>query len=193
MLVNNAGISRVGELCDAKPEDYRETMAVNYFGTVWTTLAFLPHFQQQRSGVVCGVSSLLGLMGLYGYSAYAGSKFALTGFFDCLRQDLLKYGVQVSVLFPADTDTPQLHEENKMKPAATKAIAGNAGIASPEFVANAFLDGVLAGKYQIIPGLESKFVVWANNKIPQVMRWYITRDLRRHWQRASEPGAAPAV
>ncbi len=116
ILVNNAGVAHVGRLEAATPEEYRRMMDINYFGTVWTTLAFLPHFRQQRSGSIAAVSSTLGQMGLFGYSAYCASKFAVSGFFDCLRQDLLPYGVSVTVLYPADVDTPQYAEENLTKP-----------------------------------------------------------------------------
>jgi 3-dehydrosphinganine reductase len=182
VLINNAGVAFVGEIETAKPDEYRRMMDINYFGTVWTTLSFLPHFREQEGGIVAAVSSTLGQMGLYGYSAYAASKYALTGFMDCLRQDLLKYGIQVTVLFPADTDTPQLHAENKIKPAETKALASNASMASPEDVARTFLEGLTQKKYHIAPGFENAFILWANHKMPSLVRWFIDRDLKKFWK-----------
>jgi len=190
LLVNNAGVSQVDLLENTTADDYRRMMDINYFGTVWTTSAFLPHFREQRAGVIAAVSSTLGMVGLYGYSAYAASKHAVTGYCDCLRQDLLKYGVQISVLFPADTDTPQFHEENRNKPAETKAVAGTASLVSPELVAKVFLDGVAAGEYQIIPGVANKLVLWSAHKIPWAMRWVIDRDLRKFWRGAPSAGEA---
>ena len=154
-------------------------MEVNYFGVVWTTLSFLPHLRAQGHGTIAAVSSTLGLMGLYGYSAYAASKYAITGFCDCLRQDLLRDGIQVSVLFPADTDTPQLAEENKIKPATTKALAGNASLVSPEFVARYFLKQLARGRYHIIPGFENRSIVWMHHKLPWLVRGFIGWSLRR--------------
>ncbi len=188
LLINNAGVAHAGLIADAGPDEYLQMMDINYFGTVWTTLAFLPHFRAQGSGIIAGVSSTLGLVGLYGYSAYAASKFAVTGFYDCLRQDMLKFGVQVSVLFPSDTDTPQFHAENELKPPETKAISGNIDMVSPDMVAETFLEGMLAGKYQIVPGFENKFVIWTSQKLPSVMRWYITRDLKKYWRTAATGG-----
>jgi len=189
ILINNAGVAYVTQIEGATPDEYRRMMDINYFGTTWTTLSFLPHFQAQRSGTIAAVSSTLGMMGLYGYSAYAASKFAITGFMDCLRQDMLKYGVQVSVLFPADTDTPQLAEENKIKPAETKALAGNVTMATPEYVSKVFLSKLAAGRYHIAPGFENAFVLWAHHKVPWLVRWVIDRDLRKFW-RKSEAVAA---
>ena len=182
VLINNAGVAHVGRIEDEGPDAYRRMMDINYFGTVWTTMAFLPHFMDQRSGHVSCVSSALGLMGLFGYTAYAASKHAIVGYADCLRQDMLQYGVGVSVLFPFDTDTPQLHEENRSKPAETKALAGTVKVVSPESVAVAYLNAIARGSYHIIPGLENKAVIWAQHKVPWLVRWVIDRDLRKHWR-----------
>ncbi|MGB0678144.1 MAG: SDR family NAD(P)-dependent oxidoreductase [Polyangiales bacterium] len=179
VLINNAGIAHVGYLEQESAEAYERMIAVNYLGAVWMTQAFLPHFMQQKSGTLAYVSSLLGLMGLFGYSAYCGSKHALTGYADALRQDLLRYNIQVSVLFPADTDTPQLHEENKSKPPETAAVAGTLKPASAESVAQDFLAGLSRGRYHIIPGLESRATMWAVRHLPAVARWVIDRDLRK--------------
>ena len=183
ILINNAGVAHVERIEEASPDVYVRMMEINYLGTVWTTLAFVPHFQKQRSGTIAAVSSTLGLMGLVGYSAYAGSKYAITGFYDCLRQDLLKDGVQVSVMFPADVDTPQLAEENKIKPPETKALASTASLAQPEVVARAFLKGLLGGKYHIMPGFENRSILWAHHKVPWLVRWVIDRDLKKFWKK----------
>ena len=182
ILINNAGIAHVGYLENESPQAYERMIQVNYLGSVWVTQAFLPHFMEKKRGQIAFVSSLLGLMGLFGYSAYCGSKHALTGYADSLRQDLLRYGVQVSILFPADTDTPQLHEENKTKPPETAAVSGTIKPAPPEVVAKAFLDGLAAGKYQIIPGTESQLTMWAVRHFPGVARWVIDRDLKKFWR-----------
>lgn len=193
ILINNAGVAYVCEPEQATTAEYRRMMDINYFGTVYTTLAFLPHFRQQRSGSIAAVSSTLGMMGLYGYTAYAASKYAITGFSDCLRQDLLRYNVQVSVLFPADTDTPQYHEENQTKPAETKALAGTASLVSAEYVAEAFCDGLAAGRYLIVPGASNKFVIWAHHKMPWLVRWVIDRDLRKFWRKGQPASVANAT
>jgi short-subunit dehydrogenase len=69
------------------------------------------------------VSSVAGQVGVFGYTAYSASKFALTGFAQCLQMELKRDNVYVSLLFPPDTDTPMFVEENKIKPAETKEIS----------------------------------------------------------------------
>ena len=112
--------------------------------------------------------SVLGFMGIYGYTAYAASKFAITGFVDCLRQEMLPHNVTVSVLFPPDTDTPQFHEENRIKPPETKAIAGNIKVMSPDAVAGALLEGIEKQQYHIVPGISSKFTYFMYRHFPSV-------------------------
>ena len=68
ILVNNAGLAHVGMLEETTADDYRRMMEVNYFGTVYTTMSFLPHFREQGFGVISAVSSTLGVLGIFGYS-----------------------------------------------------------------------------------------------------------------------------
>lgn len=179
LLINNAGIAHPGYIQDISDDVFDSMMQVNYFGVVNVTKAFLPHFTAQRSGTIANVSSLLGFMGIFGYSAYAASKFAIVGFSDCLRQELLPYNIGMSILFPADTETPQLEEENKIKPFETKIISGNVKAMSAQEVAHAFLDGIAEGRYHIIPGFQGKFTYFMYRHFPWAVRWVIDGDLKK--------------
>jgi len=179
ILVNNAGVAQPGYIQDMPDDVFESMMRINYFGTVNTTRAFIPHMIAQRSGHVCNISSLVGYLGIFGYTAYAASKFAVSGFTDCLRQELLPHGVGVSIVFPPDTDTPQLHEENKTKPAETKAIAGTVKVLQPEDVARAIAEGIAAGRYHIVPGLGNKFSYFMYRHFPWAVRYVIDNDLKK--------------
>jgi len=180
LLVNNAGIAHPGYIQEIPDEIFDAMMQVNYFGTVNVTRAFLPHFVAQRAGNICNVCSTAGFIGIFGYTAYAASKFAVSGFSDCLRQELLPYGVKVSVVFPPDTDTPQFHAENKIKPPETKAIAGNIKLMQPQDVARVLLDGVASGRYHIIPGFSNKFTIFMYRHFPWMVRAVIDGDLKKY-------------
>lgn len=184
ILINNAGIVRPGYIMDIEDEVFEDMMRVNYFGTVRVTRTLLPHFIAQKSGHICTLSSFAGLIGIFGYTAYAASKFALAGFCDCLRQELLAHGIGVSVVFPADTDTPQLAYEEQYKPPETKAIAGNVKLLPPEQVAKEILSGIAAGRYQILPGSSTKFSHFMYRHFPWIVRWVMDSDLRKY-QRSS--------
>lgn len=180
LLINNAGIATVGRPEETRPEDYEQMMAVNYFGTVWVTRAFAPTLIAQRRGAVCCVASTLGVMGLYGYSAYAASKFAVVGYAECLRQDLLLHGVSVHLAIPGDVDTPQLRNNLAKKPPETRALAGVTQLLTAETVANAILAGIDAGRFRIVIGGNNQAIQWANRVAPWLVRAYIDRALRAY-------------
>ena len=177
VLINNAGITHPAAAHDTSLAQYREIMNVNYFGAVHVTKAFLPHFLAQRSGQIGVVLSVAGFMGVYGYSAYAASKHALNGFFDCLRQEMLEHDVAISLLFPGDTNTPQLDAENLIKPEATRAVAGKVPVLEPEYVARQFLNGLARRQYHIVPGGHAKLAYYAQRHAPKLVRHLIDRDL----------------
>ncbi|MDP6943382.1 MAG: SDR family oxidoreductase [Myxococcota bacterium] len=180
LLINNAGIAHPATALETPDEIYESMMRVNYFGTVNVTRAFLPHFYAQKRGHICNVGSMLGFMGIYGYTAYAASKYAITGFSDCLRQELLDHGVGITVVFPPDTDTPQLAAENEIKPPETKAIAGEVKMMSAEAVARSMLGGVASGKYHVVPGLMGGLTYWAYRHVPWLVRLVIDGALKSY-------------
>ncbi len=179
VLINNAGIAQPGYVHELPDSVFESMMRVNYFGTVNVTRALLPHFMKQRSGQITNVASIAGIMGIFGYTAYAPSKFAVVGFSEALRQELLSHGVGVSVVLPGDTDTPQLAEENKSKPPETLAVAGNVKVMSAEAVAEAMLAGSAVGRRYIVPGFDSKFTRFMYRHFPWMVHWVIDRDVRK--------------
>jgi len=101
-LINNAGVSAQALFADVKTEDlgwYEELMRINLWGSVWCTHAALPHLKATQGRLVA-VSSLAGLVGVPGRTAYSASKFAMTGFFEALRAELRATGVSVTTAYP---------------------------------------------------------------------------------------------
>jgi short-subunit dehydrogenase len=110
-LVNNAGISAQANFADVKAQDlhwYMDLMQVNLWGSVWCTHEALPHLKQTRGRIVA-VSSLSGLLGVPGRTAYAATKFAMTGFFEALRAELKSSGVSVTIAYPGVVTTQLRH------------------------------------------------------------------------------------
>jgi 3-dehydrosphinganine reductase len=114
-------------------------------------------------------------MGIYGYSAYCPSKFALRGLAESLRGELKPLGVGVSIVYPPDTDTPQLEEENKTKPPETKLITGTAQMWSAEAVAKEIVRGVEKGQFAITPGFEITLLNRLHSLLLPVLNWYSDR------------------
>lgn len=99
-LVNNAGRSAHAlfeEVADLGW--YEELMRINLWGSVWCTHAALPHLKASKGSIVA-VSSIVGLVGVPGRTAYAATKFAMTGFFETLRMELKGAGVSVTTAYP---------------------------------------------------------------------------------------------
>ena len=175
LVVNCAGVVHPGPVQDLTLEQFRWMMDINYFGAVHVIKAVLPGMQSRHSGYIVNVASLGGVYNIFGYTAYGASKYALTGFTDALRMEMKPYGIGVSVVFPPDTDTPQLAYENQYKSAETKAIAGSARMMSPEDVARHILQGISRGDYAILPGLEGKILYHLQGVLRSALNWYFDR------------------
>lgn len=163
MIVNSAGVAHPGNFSALPIDIFHWMMDVNYFGTVNVLKILVPGMQKRRSGQVVNISSVAGFIGVYGYTAYGASKYAVAGFTDALRSELKPYNIQVSIVFPPDTDTPQLEYEKKFKPFITREIAGSAKLMSAEVVAKEILRKVAKSKYIILPGGEGKLLYFAHN------------------------------
>ena len=116
-------------------------------------------------------------MAIFGYTAYSGSKFAVTGFSEALRQEVKKHGIHVSVIFPADVDTPQLHAENEIKPFETKDLAGNITLMQPDDIAPGILETIARRRHSFTPGFENKFVLFMERHFRGLVRLIVDRML----------------
>ena len=100
VLVNNAGYGQLGVFEETKPEQIRAQFETNVFGLMAVTRAVIPIMRKQRSGRVFNISSVAGLRGIFGATAYNASKFAVEGFSQALAQELSPFGVRVTVISP---------------------------------------------------------------------------------------------
>lgn len=123
VLINNAGVSAHALLTDVKADNlqwYEQLMRVNFWGSVWCTHAALHHLQASQGRIVA-VSSLAGLVGVPGRTAYSASKFAMGGFFEALRAELKPSGMSVTLAYPGVVDTRiRYHGYNAQGQAAGK-------------------------------------------------------------------------
>jgi 3-dehydrosphinganine reductase len=176
-VVACAGVVEPQFFLDATTAVFNRTMEVNYLGAVHLLRAALPAMMAQGKGNVVLVSSGLGLMGMPGYSAYCASKFALRGLAETLRMELKPHGIAVSIVYPPDTDTPQLAEELKLRPAEAAAVAGNAKVLSAGEVARAIVQGMRRGSYAIAPGTEMALLARLNSVLEPALHWYFDRAI----------------
>jgi 3-dehydrosphinganine reductase len=179
VLVCSAGWARPGYFEEVPIEVFERTMAVNYLGTVYALKAVVPGMRGRGRGAVVLVSSGAGLHGFFGYTPYAPSKFAVRGLAESLRAELQGTGVHVAVVFPPDTDTPQLAEEGRTKPPETRAITAGGGVWTADEVARLTLEGVARRRFAITPGLAISALAWFHSLLAPLLRWHFDRTARR--------------
>jgi 3-dehydrosphinganine reductase len=179
LLITSAGIARPGYFKEQTIDIFEQTMAVNYFGSLYAVKAVLPTMQEQGKGQIVLISSGAGLIGIYGYTTYSPTKFALRGLAESLRSELKGSGVDIAIVYPPDTDTPQLIEENKTKPSETKLITASASLWKAEGVAQEVLRGIDRGSFAITPGLEMKVLARLHSVIAPLLNWYFDRLARK--------------
>lgn len=172
ILITSAGIARPGYFAELPLEVYEKTMAVNYFGTLYSITAVVPAMEQQQRGKIVMIASGAGLIGIYGYSAYCPSKFALRGLAESLRGELKPQGIEVKIVYPPDTDTPQLIEENKTKPPETQLITGSAKTWQATAIAQEILKGLNRRSMAIAPGLEMSLINKFHSLLLPILNWY---------------------
>lgn len=183
VLIASAGVARPGYFAELPVDVFRRAMDVNYFGTLHAIKAVTPGMVARRRGRVVIISSGAGLVGLFGYTAYAPSKFALRGLAESLRAELKPSGVGVTIVYPPDTDTPQLAEENLTKPAETRALTAAAGLWSADAVARVTLAGIRRDKFSITPGAQLTALSWFHSLIAPLLRRSFDRTAARASQR----------
>ena len=156
VLVNNAGFAIFDAVADAKTSDLRAMMDTNYFGTVNCTQAVLPSMLQRGSGTIVNVSSITGIMGFARMGGYCATKFAIIGFTESLRNEVMRRGVRVALVCPGTTETEFfVKAERDMMPAASRLMPGS----PPERVARAICDAAEDGRYRrILPLLAAVYM-----------------------------------
>ena len=182
VLINCAGHAIPRRFEDIPYEQFTNTLRVNVHGCWNTIQALLPHMKPQ-GGYIVNTASIAGLIGVFGYTDYCASKFALVGFSEALRSELKAYNITVSVLCPPDTDTPGLEAENATKPEETRAIAATAKVMSADAVADALIRGMARRTFLIIPGTDGRMSVLAKRLFPSVVERVMDRTIRQVEQR----------
>ncbi len=124
VLINNAGVALVGTFEQASLADFEWLMNINFWGAVRLTHAFLPLLRRAPAAQIMLTSSVFGIIGPPGQTAYAASKFALRGFGEALRHELAATNIGVTLIHPGGIDTNIARAARvgeNMDPAAAKA------------------------------------------------------------------------
>ena len=161
ILVNNAGRSAHALLEEvADLAWYEELMRINLWGSVWCTHAALPYLKQSRGGIVA-VSSLAGLIGVPGRTAYSATKFAMGGFFEALRAELKPAGVSVMLAYPGVVATQIRHRGFNAAGGALGSSSLKEDKAMPvEECAGLIVAGMKARRREVVMSTKGKLGRW---------------------------------
>lgn len=164
IVVNSAGVGVGDCFVNIGYEAFDRTMKINVYGTRNVIAAVLPSMRARKSGHLVNIASVAGLIGMYGYSVYGASKFALVGMSEALRSELKTDGIAVTLVCPPEVRTPLIEEEAKTLPAQARAVKSLAGLLDPEQVAKAIVKGIRKKTFLVIPGLAARFL-YLNHRI----------------------------
>jgi len=179
ILINSAGVSVPGYFMQQPLDVFERQMRINYFGTLHTIRQAVPAMIERGRGHIVNISSVAGFMGVFGFAGYAATKFAVWGLSEALRAELRPHGIAVSVVCPPDTDTPQLRDEDQIKPLETKAISGSIKLMTAEQVADAIVKGIARRRFHVLPGLGTKFLPPVLGLARPLVHWVLDRKVAK--------------
>ncbi len=163
LLINNAGVAVNATVRELTDEDFHWLMNINFWGMVHGTKAFLPHLTASGDGHLVNISSIFGMIGVPKQSAYNAAKFAIRGFTEALRQELIleKAPVQVSCVHPGGIKTNIAKAARKGLSDKDKDISinfDNFARTTASQAANIILRGIKRNKPRIFVGMDAKVI-----------------------------------
>lgn len=179
ILINNAGISMRALFQDLDLDVFKKVMDTNFWGTVYATKFCLSQIQKNK-GTIIGISSINGFRGTPARTAYTASKFAINGFFDALRTEVMNQGVHILVASPGFT-------ASNIRNSALTANGSTQGhsprdeskMMSSEEVAKEILHATLNHKRDLILTLQGKMAVFVNKWFPALMDKIVYKQMAK--------------
>ncbi|WP_059017306.1 SDR family oxidoreductase [Mycobacterium sp. M26] len=163
-IYNNAGIAFSGDVEISQFKDIERVMDVDFWGVVNGTKVFLPYLIESGDGHVINISSIFGLFSVPGQAAYNSAKFAVRGFTEALRQEMLlaKHPVKVTTVHPGGIKTAIARNATAAEglDVAELAQAFDQKLArtTPERAAQIILDGVRKNRARVLVGTDAKIL-----------------------------------
>lgn len=172
ILVNNAGIGAMGRFDQASPERLRQIFEVNFFSMAELTRESLPMLRAGDTPIIVNISSVLGHRAAPLKSEYCASKFAMHGFSDSLRAELVGDGIDVLLVSPSTTDS-DFFDSAIDDP--TKKDWKKGGAMLPAKVAGKTLRAIRKGRHEIILTFGGRIIVWLDRIIPGIANRLVAR------------------
>jgi NAD(P)-dependent dehydrogenase (short-subunit alcohol dehydrogenase family) len=174
-LINSAGIGIAEEFENMKFESFDRVMQVNLYGSRHICEAVVPLMRERGKGQIVLIASMAGVVSIYGYSAYATSKFAVRGFAEALRYELKPMGISVLCLCPGEVDTPLVTAERLTIHPATLALKKIGGTISVDVAVRDLIKGMRRDQALIVTGFMARVTYWLHRLLPPSW-WYAFAD-----------------
>jgi dehydrogenase/reductase SDR family protein 7B len=179
VLINNAGLSMRAKFADVDVKVLEQIMQTNFFGTVYTTKAALPYLLQSK-GTIVGISSIAGFRGLPGRTGYSASKFAMNGFLEALRTELLPQGVNVLTAAPGFTSSNIRHAALMADGQSQNETPRDEGkMMSSEEVARHLREAVAQRRRTLVLTGQGKLTVFLNKWLPSLTDKLVLANFRK--------------
>lgn len=182
ILINSAGILRESYFEHQSLETFREVMDINFFGTLHCIQAVLPFFKNRNSGRIVNISSVAGLMGVFGYSAYCASKHALVGLTASLRAEFRPQNIFFHIVCPPEFSSPMVDEINTYRTPENKALAQTIPVMTSKSVADAIISGLQKNQYEIVPGLPARVLTRMDKIFPAMGRAIVDMRVKMNYR-----------
>lgn len=198
VLINNAGVALYGNFSELTLEEFEWLIRINFWGVVHGCKFFLPLLKAEPDAHLVNISSVFGLIGPAGQTAYAASKFAVRGFTQALSRELMDTGVSVTCVHPGGIRTRIA--ENARAGAATRVedqVQARARFdqvvrTSPEKAAEVIVSGILRNKARILIGADAYQIDFVQRLMPVRSPALLARLMELRAPKEKPAEAAPA-
>jgi NAD(P)-dependent dehydrogenase (short-subunit alcohol dehydrogenase family) len=187
-IVNNAGVSLRVTVEDMEYDDFEWLMEINFWGVVYGTKAFLPWIRESGQGHVVNISSVFGIMGIPTQSAYNAAKFAVRGFTESLRAEMLVEDAPIGItcVHPGGIQTDivrngRIREMSRFDDDVDLVDDFEANLArtSPEHAAKRIIAGIRGNKPRVLIGLDAQLIDKAQRILPTGYQRFVAGIFRR--------------
>ncbi len=190
LVINNAGVAHSATIEATEYDDFEWIMAINFWGVVYGTKAFLPHLKASGEGHIVNISSIFGLFAQPGMSTYNASKFAVRGYTESLRQelDLMRCGVSATCVHPGGIKTNIARSSRISGSIEGFLVADGAKarqdfeklfITRPEGAARAILSGVRRNARRVLIGPDARAADGMQRLLPSAYQRLVSAAARR--------------
>lgn len=162
VIINNAGIALAPKTIERTSyDDFEKVVNINMWGMIYGTKAFLPYLKKRPSGAIANVSSVFGMMGYPSQGPYVTTKFAIRGFTETLRIELVHTNITISSIHPGGIKTNIVRNIDNLRDGQKEEMAKGFEEVAPTTASKAatvILKGIAAGKARILIGKDARSI-----------------------------------